>query len=381
MNLEKQMRLFAALGDAIRKSLADGSLEPVIDEACRANPWFTHEHVTFALQQWGNNLTYGGLGDMCSSSIALAMRSDGGTAKNVAIIMAGNIPLVGMHDWMCTLLVGHHALVKLSSNDNVLLPHINKMLCEIDPEMASFTTFVNGTMKDFDAVIATGSDNTNHYFDYYFGKYPHLLRHSRHSIAVLSGKESEEELQLLCDDIFLYFGLGCRNVSLLMVPEGYDFDNLIAAAGKYAHFADNHLYRSSLDYHKALLLLNAEPFVDGGFFALQQSDRLSTPVSVLHYAAYRDISQVNDYITKHHDELQCVVCNKKTVLYGAISYTNKSYVNPHHPDNLLRVVMGTAQQPSLADFADGENTLSFLSDVFSCAKYVTFKPGSRADEK
>lgn len=330
MNLEERITVFASLGGAIRQGLNDGSMDAVIARACRANPWFIPEHVRYALQAWSDSLTTDGLRHLTATAPSLPHLS---TSKTIAIIMAGNLPLVGMHDWLCVLLAGQRALVKLSSQDNVLLPHLCHMLPK---EMRDATTFAEGKLTDFNAVIATGSNNTNRYFDYYFGHYPHIIRHSRNSIAILTGKESKEELEALCDDIFLHFGLGCRSVSKLFVPRGYNFDALIASSSRFACFADIHLYRSSLDYHKALLLLNGVSFVDGGFWTLLQDEKTAAPVSMVHYEEYDHIADVDQWCSLHADELQVII------RHGTF---------------------GTAQRPALTDFADDVNTLLFLAGL------------------
>lgn len=330
MNLEERISVFASLGDAIHKGLKDGSMDAVVTRACSANPWFIPEHVRYALHEWGDSLTTDGLRLLAATAPSLSHST---TSKTIAIVMAGNLPLVGMHDWLCVLLAGHRAMVRLSSQDNVLLPHLCNML---PAELRDATTFAKGRLTAFDAVIATGSNNTNRYFDYYFGRYPHIIRHNRNSIAILTGDESDKELNDLCGDIFLHFGLGCRSVTKLFVPRGYNFDVLIAKSSRYAYFADIHLYRSSLDYHKALLLLNGVSFVDGGFWMLQQNEGLAAPVSIVNYEEYDDVSNVERWCQQHTDELQVII---------------------------RRGTFGMAQRPTLTDFADGVNTLQFLADL------------------
>lgn len=328
MNLQERTNAFASLGDTILTGLNEGSLDTIIAHACSVNPWFTTEHVRYALKAWGDSLATQELQRLATTVPQL---QHPGTCKTIAIIMAGNLPLVGMHDWMCVLLAGHKALVKLSSQDDVLLPHLSNML---PTELRDSTTFAHGKLTAFDAVIATGSNNTNRYFDYYFGHYPNIIRHSRNGIAILQGDESNEELECLCDDIFLHFGLGCRSVTKLFVPRAYNFGALIKASAKYAHFADMHLYRSSLDYHKALLLLNSVPFVDGGFWMLQDNAGLAAPVSMVNYEEYDDIATAELWCREHSDELQVII------RHG---------------------FFGQAQHPTLTDFADGVNTLQFLA--------------------
>lgn len=352
------MAAFVRLGEELRKGLADGSLQPVIAEACAANPWFVPAHVAYALQAWGDSLVPEQIEPLMRSA-ALPDGERAAAGKTVAVVMAGNLPLVGMHDWMCVLLAGHHALVKLSSNDNRLLPRLNEMLLRIEPAFQPCTCFAEGTLKHFDAVIATGSNNSNRYFDYYFGKYPHLLRHSRNSAAILCGDESREELAALCDDLFLHFGLGCRSVSMLMVPQDYAWEPLVQAAARYASFGDNHLYSSSVDYHKALLLLNGVPFVDGGFFLLQADEALAAPVGVLHYQACRTPVEAFRRLAAHGDELQCLVANPRLPLLAEAELAAPAT----RALAAARVPFGAAQRPRLTDFADGVNTMDFLANL------------------
>lgn len=331
MNLNSRIAAFASLGDAIADGLADHGLDDAIRGACLANPWFTEEHVRYALHAWSQSLNESEIRSLACSCPAL--KGSAGPQATIAIVMAGNLPLVGFHDWLCVLLAGHRALVKPSSHDKALLPFINAML---PPPLGVLSVFEEGRLKDFHAVIATGSNNSGRYFDYYFGRYPHIIRHSRHSAAILCGDESQADLEGLCDDIFLHFGLGCRSVSKLFVPRGYGFEALIAASQKYAHFAHMHLYRSSLDYHKALLMLNGERFVDGGFWTLVPSTGLAAPVSVVFYEEYDDVSRAERWCNEHAEELQWVARSG---------------------------VFGMAQRPALTDFADGVNTLKFLSEL------------------
>ncbi|MDY5969355.1 MAG: hypothetical protein SPJ13_05025 [Bacteroidales bacterium] len=331
MNLDARIAAFVSLGESIANGLFDHSLDDAIHSACSANPWFTESHVRYALQTWSDSLSESAIMRLARSGPAL--ENVDVLPKTIAIIMAGNLPLAGMHDWLCVLLSGNKALVKLSANDNVLLPRLNAML---PPALEQHCTFEEGRLGNFQAVIATGSNNTSRYFDYYFGRYPHIIRHNRNSLAILNGNESPDDLQGLCDDIFLHFGLGCRSVSKLFVPKGYCFDALIEASTRYAHFADIHLYRSSLDYHKALMLLNGEQFVDGGFWMLHVSPSIAAPVSIVNYEEYADISEAEQWCRAHAEDLQVVARSGN---------------------------FGNAQHPSLTDFADGVNTMKFLAEI------------------
>ncbi|MGX5817024.1 acyl-CoA reductase [Chitinophaga lutea] len=256
--------------------------------------------------------------------------------KKVGIVTAGNIPLVGFHDWLAGWLSGHDIRLKLSSKDNILLPHLLSQLERWYPEAAPVAT-IQETLKDCDAYIATGSNNSARYFNYYFAKYPHIIRRNRTSAAVLTGSETPEQLEALADDVMLYFGLGCRNVTKVFVPEGYDFAPLLAALGKYAHLADHHKYKNNYDYNLALYLLNASPYMTNDSVLLHENESLFSPLSVLHYGFYRHRRELEEQLAGNPD-LQCLVAA------DAIPF-------------------GQAQRPSLADYADGVDTAAFLQGL------------------
>jgi hypothetical protein len=257
--------------------------------------------------------------------------------KTVAIIMAGNIPMVGFHDLMCVLLSGHKALIKLSSDDNVLMPFFIKLLDHYQPGMSAYTSYAEGKLTNFDAVIATGSGNTSKYFDYYFGKYPNIIRKNRTSVAVLTGEESEDDLKTLGKDIFLYYGLGCRNVSKLLVPKGYKFDKLFEALFDYKWVIDNKKYGNNYDYNRAVYLLNKESFLDNNFMIIKEDKGLFSPVSVLFYQEFDSEEPIANYISANATQIQCVVGKGQD-----------------------RIPFGYSQQPVITEFADKVNTLDFL---------------------
>ena len=257
--------------------------------------------------------------------------------KRVLLIMAGNIPMVGFHDLLCTLLCGHTAVVKSSSDDSHLLPALCEILKNIDSSFADKIEFIERPMKNFDAVIATGSDNSAKYFDYYFGKYPNIIRKNRVSIAVLDGNESEDELKEFSKDVFQYFGLGCRNVSKVFVPKGYQFKNMIEAFQIQLPYLENNKYQNNLEYQKAVMLLNKDPFIDAGFFFMKENTSPFSSVSVLHYQQYENISEVKDSLNEYQNKIQCVVGK----IDGGVAF-------------------GHAQCPGLNDFADGVDTMKFL---------------------
>ncbi len=306
-------------------------LEAVKRQAYQHNGWFTPEFIDLAisnirqyylhpakLEQW--LAQYPGFGETAAP-------------KKVGIVMAGNIPLVGFHDWLTGFLSGHEIRLKLSSKDHILLPHLLEKVAEWAPELAGVTT-VHEVLKDCDAYIATGSNNSARYFSYYFAKYPHIIRRNRTSAAVLTGGETPEELSALADDVMLYFGLGCRNVTKVYVPEGYDFAPLLEALKKYAYLAEHHKYKNNYDYNLALYLLNTSPYLTNDSLLLHESDPLFSPLSVLHYGFYRNREELEAQL-KTHPDLQCLVGR------GAIPF-------------------GEAQRPSLTDYADGVDTAAFL---------------------
>ena len=255
--------------------------------------------------------------------------------KTVALIMAGNIPMVGFHDLLCVLITGNKAKIKLSTDDTILMLAILEVLYLLQPEFKHRVEIVKGKLENFDAVIATGSNNTSRYFEYYFGKYPSIIRKNRTSVAVLNGNETDEELSLLADDIFTYYGLGCRNVSKVYLPEGFDLDRLFKAFFHYQWVMDNKKYANNYDYHRALFMMNQEPFLENGFFILRENTSLHSPLSTLNYEFYEQKNEVLNNINSFQELLQCIV-NKENIR------------------------LGKGQCPQLTDYADNIDTLNFL---------------------
>lgn len=253
--------------------------------------------------------------------------------NNIGIVMAGNIPLVGFHDLLAVFISGHRQTIKPSSKDDILLKHLVGQLHEWEPATRDLITF-QPMLKGCDAYIATGSNNSARYFDYYFAKYPHIIRRNRTSVAILDGNETVEELALLADDVYQYFGLGCRNVTQLYVPEGYDFVPLLESFKKYNSLADHHKYKNNYDYQLAILILNKQFYMTNGSIILHEDASPFSPISQLHYSFYTDLAVVTDALTGN-DDIQCIV-GKKWLPFGQ------------------------AQQPSLTDYADGVDTLQFL---------------------
>lgn len=310
----------------------DADFHETVVRAGQMNGWFTKDNILHALAQWGALLTEENLVDWLSRYPIQKTTSP----KTVGIVMAGNIPLVGFHDFLCVLLSGNNVLAKLSSNDKVLLPYLSNYLIQQEPSLAARIAFTDGKMEGFDAVIATGSNNTSRYFEYYFGNKPNIIRKNRNSVAILTGKESAEELTALGEDIFRYYGLGCRNVSKIYVPKGYDFEPFFNAIFSYKDIIDQHKYANNYDYNKAVYLMSDFKILDNGFLILKEDDGQASPISVLFYAYYDSDETLEQELTAQEEQIQCIVSGK-----GDIGF-------------------GDTQKPALHDYADGVDTMDFL---------------------
>lgn len=331
MNLQQRIDLLVKLGSYL--SADNDELETVKINAKRENSWFTQEFIDIA----NNNISSQFLQKEKLEGWAQQYNipQENTSPKTVGIVMAGNIPLVGFHDLLCVFIWGHKAMIKLSSKDSVLMTHVIKKLGEWSDEVPALIT-VAERLNGCDAYIATGSNNTARYFDYYFGKYPNIIRRNRTSIAMLDGFETSEELSLLADDVQLYFGLGCRNVTKLLVPEGYDFIPLLDALKKYSWFADLHKYKNNYDYHLALLLMNSRFYMSNESIILTENPSPFSPVSQVHYEFYNKDVEQGQLIPG--DDVQCIVG------HGYVPF-------------------GQAQSPQLEDYADGVDTMQFLQGL------------------
>ncbi len=310
-------------------------LEKLIEMCYIYNGWFTPASVNKALAGIESMLNENEVQAFVKTSAAPS------SPKTVAVIMAGNIPAVGFHDMLCVLNSGNKVLIKLSSDDHLLIPFLAGMLIYFEPGFAPFIHFAENKLSDFDAVIATGSNNSSRYFDYYFKKYPHIIRKNRNSVAVLSGEESKADLQLLGHDILDYFGLGCRNVSKLFVPEGYNFATFYEAIFDFKTVIDNKKYGNNYDYTRAVYLLDSVKFLDNNFLMLKEDKAFASPVSVVFHEPYTNISDVEELLLQHKEQLQCIVGKNLT--------------------QLKTLNFGQSQCPTLSDYADDVNTLDFLS--------------------
>lgn len=305
------------------------------------NPWFTELNVRNAIGAIGNSLQEEELINWLSPYIS---KMEPPKPLNIAVIMAGNIPMVGFHDMLCVLLSGHRFTGKLSSDDKLLLPFLSKVIVAINPEYAGSIVFTEGQLKDIDAVIATGSNNSARYFDYYFGKYPHIIRRNRNSAAVITGHESKEQIRALGEDVFQYFGLGCRNVSKLFVPRGYDFDKFYSAILGFRQVADNNKYANNYEYNRTVYLMSSNPtLLDNNFLLLKEDAGYASPIGVLYYEFYDDIAALNAKLEAEKEQLQCIV--------SASSEVNNA------------IPFGQAQCPALSDYADGVDTMAFLTQL------------------
>mgnify|MGYP005988926387 CR=1 FL=1 len=300
------------------------------------NSWFTKDNILFSLESWSNALTSENI------SIWLKDQKNNKNQKNVAIVMAGNIPLVGFHDFLAVLISGHSVLVKQSSNDKNLLPFMAKYLEYVEPTFKGKITFTEEKLENFDAVIATGSNNTARYFEHYFKGNPNIIRKNRNSVAVLTGNESEEEMNALSSDVFQYFGLGCRSVSKLFVPKGYNFDAFFNGMFCKKEIINNAKYANNYDYNKAVYLMSEFDLLENGFLMIKEDESYASPIATIFYEYYSDINRLKEKLHNDSEKIQCVV--SKGIIDTEIDF-------------------GQTQHPQLWDYADGINTLEFLAKI------------------
>jgi len=349
MDLDDRIKAFAQLGEFLTQFNSTGchKLEEVpfndlffdafieqIQKAENHNAWFSKANILHAIEHWSNQLTYNNIKDWL-----LKYNFKNTQPAKVAVIMAGNIPLVGFHDVLSVLITGHSVLIKPSSNDEQLLPLLCNYLCSVEPQFKDRIEFTQDRLVDFDRVIATGSDNTARYFEYYFKDKPAVIRKNRNSVAVLSGNETEEQLTALSEDIFRYYGLGCRNVSKLYVPENYDFDSFFKAIYDWHPLIHEHKYANNYDYNKAVYLMSEFDILENGFLMLKKDEAFSSPIATLFYETYSSKSQLKTHLDTFEDKIQCVVADG---------------FDDHE------VKFGHTQRPALDTYADGVDTVDFL---------------------
>jgi hypothetical protein len=336
MNLQYQIDLLSRLGEYILSK--NGEWAAAKERASRENGWFIPEFVDLASNNIALNFLKKETLESWTDNLKAFPKAFGTNFKplSVGIVMAGNIPLVGFHDFLCVFISGHKAVIKASSKDEVLIKHLVSKLTEWEPAVAESISFPE-MLKGCDAYIATGSNNSSRYFEYYFGKYPHIIRRNRTSVAILNGKETTEELENLADDVYLYFGLGCRNVTKVFVPEGYDFVPILNAFNKYKHLADHNKFKNNYDYNLALHLLNKKYYMTNGSLLLIEDPAIFSPISQLNYEFYSDSGTVTKALESSTD-VQCIAGK------GQIPF-------------------GSTQSPSITDYADGADTLAFLRQL------------------
>ncbi len=301
------------------------------------NAWFTKENLIFAFNGWSKSLTESSI-----NSWIINYNFNNLKSKKVAIIMAGNIPLVGFHDFLSVLISGHDVVVKQSSNDKHLLPFLAKYLETVEPDFKGKITFTVDKLADFDAVIATGSDNTARYFEYYFKGKPSIIRKNRNSLAVLTGQETETELEALSEDIFRYYGLGCRNVSKMLVPKDYDFQNFFQAMYKWHPIIHQNKYANNYDYNKAVYLMSEFDMLENGFLMIKEDSSYASPIATVFYEYYENSEALKDKLEADSDKIQCIV--------------SKGLLDTEIP-------FGQTQNPQLWDYADNVDTIDFLLKI------------------
>ncbi len=332
MNVQHRIEILEKLGNYI---LSDSSeWKSIKERAVQENTWFIPEFIDLAVQHIGNVFLQSN--PLKHFVQRYSIPSLNSRPKNVGIVMAGNIPLVGFHDLLCTFLSGHRQTIKPSSKDQVLIKHLVQKMTGWDGEIASLISFAE-MLKGCDAYIATGSNNSSRYFEKYFGKYPHIIRRNRTSVAILEGNETISELEKLADDVYQYFGLGCRNVTKIYVPTGYDFVPLLETFKKYNYLADHHKYKNNYDYQLAILIINKRYYMTNGSIVLHEDPQLFSPISQLNYEFYTQEEELPEVLLGN-EAIQCIV--------------GKKYLP-----------FGSGQQPGLTDFADGVDTLKFLLDL------------------
>ncbi|MES2733557.1 MAG: acyl-CoA reductase [Bacteroidota bacterium] len=338
MNLDQRIDSFAALGDFLLSPEGKQAIEGWAWRAEAHNGWFTPANTKEAL----DSLARGFLDKQKLSEWVAKYSLSNIKPRRVGVVMAGNIPAVGFHDMLCVLISGHQLLAKLSSQDSILLKEIAAILVKINPEWAEYIQFVE-RLNDAEAIIATGSDNSARYFHYYFGKKPHIIRQNRTTCAILTGNENDTDLFNLGKDVFQYFGLGCRNVSKLFVPAGYNFNHFFESIQPLDTLIQHAKYQNNYDYNKSIFLINLVPHLDNGFLMLTENTALVSPMSVVYFEEYADKAEIDSKVGIYRDKIQGIVSSQGWYP-GSISF-------------------GEAQKPQLSDYADGVDTMIFLTSL------------------
>jgi hypothetical protein len=348
MNLEQRLQSFEILSVFLQDFLNNennprkswySKFENAINESFLFNGWFTKENVLKSISGIAYILNKRNLEQLRINSVEVKQ------PKTIAVIMAGNIPAVGFHDLACVLLSGNKVLIKLSSDDKIIIPFLLEVLIDIEPNFKDYILFSQNKLESFDAVIATGSNNSSNYFAYYFGKYPHIIRKNRNSVAVLDGKENKADFLKLGADIFNYYGLGCRNVSKLFVPKNYSFDHFFESIFEFARVIENKKYANNYEYNRAIYLMTQEKFLDNNFLIIKHENKLlSSPIGVLFYEEYEQLNDLENHILSISDQIQCVA--------STIEFNQFTKVN-----------LGETQSPGFFDYPDGVDVMKFLNEI------------------
>lgn len=331
MDLQHRIKLLSGLGDYIKNDCL--AWQDAKEQAYYENGWFTTDFIQHAASQIAHQFLNEKALSEWAQHYQIAAKN---ISKNIGIVMAGNIPLVGFHDFLCVFMCGHQQTIKLSAKDAVLLKHLVQWMYSQNIETQNYVGFAT-MLKGCDAYIATGSNNAGRYFEQYFSTYPNIIRKNRTSVAVLTGEETTDELSLLADDIHLYFGLGCRNVTKIYVPEHYNFELLLKSFDRYLFFADHHKYKNNYDYQLSIMLLNNQYYMTDGAILLAESSNFFPPISQLYYQFYTDANALEQSF-KQNDSIQCIV--------------GRDFV-----------AFGEAQRPGLCNYADGVDTMAFLTGL------------------
>ena len=347
ISLEQRIKTFAELGNVLTALLNDDesnsiaqkhqeSFHDVVRIAQHHNGWFDEQMVREAINNISSWLNEKSLTAWLTPYLDDIENTP---HKSVGTIMAGNIPLVGFHDFLCVLIAGHRFEGKISSKDALLPRFVAELILDINPDFKPLIHFTENRFEQLDAVIATGSNNSSRYFEYYFGKYPNIIRKNRNSVAIITGNETKEELTRLGEDIFTYFGLGCRNVTKLYVPKGYEFPQFFEAIETYSHVMQNKKYMNNYEYNRTVYLLNKEDgLLDNNFVILKPDHAIGSPIGTLFYEYYDNIDSVLDNLDEFKDQIQCIVGSNQ-------------------------IPFGDAQKPQLNDYADNVDTIKFLSEL------------------
>jgi len=342
LNLNNRITLFVKLGrffsDYINNNIESSErnkFDKAINESILHNSFFSKKNILKSLLSWSNVLTKKSIDNFLSNYLIKIKKRE----KKVAIIMAGNIPLVGFHDFFCVILSGNFAIIKLSSKDSHLFKFILRFLVKENPDFSTKFDVVENKLQIFDAVIATGNNISANQFELYFKKYPKIIRRNRHSIAILNGNETKKEIELLANDIFYYYGLGCRNVSKIFIPNNYNLDILFKSFVLWNEVINKNSYANNYNYYRAIYLLNKEVFFDNGFVLLKESEKIGSPVGTIYFEYYKSDNQIKEMIKKNNEKIQCIVSNN------------------NYPKTIK---FGETQMPNLNDFADDIDTFNFL---------------------